>query len=69
MYIYDDKMWYYFEFTDRNLYTLSSDEEYNAIVKSEKADKKVMKNASGESGYTITICPVSKQERFLKRMK
>ncbi len=69
MYIYNDKMWYYFEFADRNLYTLSSNEEYNTVVKSEKADKKVMKSASGEGGYTITICPVSKRERFLKRME
>ncbi|MEG1737048.1 MAG: hypothetical protein RR137_08340 [Odoribacter sp.] len=29
MYIYNDEFWYYFEYSDRNLFTLSSDTEYN----------------------------------------
>ncbi|MDE6452148.1 MAG: hypothetical protein K2L23_07695 [Odoribacter sp.] len=69
MYIYDDNLWYYFECSDHCLYTLSSNEEYNTLVKLEKPDKKVMKNKEGEILYTITLCPDSKKERFLKRVK
>lgn len=69
MYIYDDNLWYYFEYSDGSLYTLSSNEEYNTVVKLEKPEKKVMKNKEGETWYTITLCPDSKKERFLKRVK
>lgn len=69
MYIYDDKLWYYFEYSDRNLYTLSSNEEYNEYVKTEKADKKEMKDGAKATLFTITLCPDSKRERFLKRVK
>lgn len=69
LYLYDDKIWYYFEFSDQSLYTLSSNEEYNEIVRTEKPEKKMMRD--GENGllYTITICPPSKKERFLQRVK
>lgn len=69
MYIFDDQMWYYFEYSDQSLYTLSSNEEYNTVVKLEKADKKVVWNKEKEILYTITLCPESKKERFLKRIK
>lgn len=68
MYIYDDNMWYYFEYSDQNLYTLSSNPEYNEIIKTEKADKKVVQTKEKETLYTITLCPESKKERFLKRV-
>jgi len=69
MYIYDDNLWYYFEYSDRSLYTLSSNEEYNTIVKTEKAEKKIIQDKEKETLYTITLCPDSKKERFLKRVK
>lgn len=69
MYIYDDNMWYYFEFSDQCLYTLSSNPEYNEIIKTEKAEKKVVQTKEKETLYTITLCPESKKERFLKRIK
>lgn len=68
MYIYNDNIWYYFEFSDRNLYTLSSNQEYNEIIKAEKAEKKVVQTEGNEVLYTITLCPNSKRERFLKRI-
>lgn len=69
LYVYDDKVWYYFEFSDQSLYTLSSDEEYNEIVRTEKPEKKMMRDGDGGLLYTITICPPSKKERFLQRVK
>lgn len=69
MYVYDDNLWYYFEYSDHSLYTLSSNEEYNTVVKLEKPERKVMTNKAGEILYTITLCPDSKKERFLKRIK
>lgn len=69
MYIYDDQMWYYFEFADNTLYTLSSNPEYNEVLKTEKADRKVIQNKAKETLYTLTLCPDSKKERFLGRVK
>lgn len=69
MYIYDDQMWYYFEYADKSIYTLSSDAGYNDILRTEKADKKVVRNARKEALYTITLCPDSKKNRFLERIK
>ncbi|MEG0795197.1 MAG: hypothetical protein RR397_01625 [Odoribacter sp.] len=68
MYIYNDEFWYYFEYSDRNLFTLSSDTEYNESIKKESADKKVVKNLEKEILYTITLSPDSKKERFIKRI-
>lgn len=69
IYLYDDKLWYYFEYTDHTLYTLSSNEEYNTILRTEKADKKVIQTKEKEVLYTITLCPDSKKQRFVNRVK
>lgn len=69
IYLYDDKMWYYFEYSDRALYTISSNEEYNNILKMEKAEKKIVQTKEKETLYTITLCPDSKRSRFLNRIK
>lgn len=68
LYIYNDEMWYYFEYADRSLYTLSSNGEYNEIVRNEKAEKKIIQDKEKTTLYTITLCPDSKRTRFLKRM-
>lgn len=69
LYLYDDQMWYYFEYTGKTLFTLSSNFEYNSILQNEKADKKIIYNKDKQVLYTITLCPDSKRERFLKRFK
>lgn len=70
VYLYDDSIWYYFEYAaDKNLYTLSSNQEYNDVLKNEKADNKVVRTEGKETLYTVTLCPDSKRERFLKRVK
>ena len=69
MYLYDERMWYYFEYADQSIYTLSSNEEYNNSLKTEKAEKKVIQTKEKETLYTITLCPESKRERFLDRIK
>lgn len=69
IYLKDDLSWYYFECSDANLYTLSSREEYNEALRREKADNKIIKNVQKETLYTITLCPDSKIDRFLKRVK
>lgn len=68
IYLYDDKIWYYFEYSAKALYTMSSNEEYNNILRIEKADKKEVWTKDKELLYTITLCPDSKKERFLKRI-
>lgn len=69
LYLYDEEQWYYFEYADRSLYTLSSNAEYNDAVKLEKPEKKVVKSPENTELYTITLCPDSKKQRFLQRMK
>lgn len=68
LYIYDDEKWYYFEYLDKSLFTLSSNGEYNEILRNEKADKKVIQDKEKQTLYTITLCPDSKKNRFLKRI-
>lgn len=68
IYIYSDKIWYYFEYSGGVLYTLSSNAEYNTILQNEKADKKIVQTKEKATLYTITLCPDSKRQRFLKRM-
>ena len=68
LYIYNDEKWYYFEYLDKSLFTLSSNAEYNDILRNEKADKKIIQNKEKQTLYTITLCPDSKKNRFLKRM-
>lgn len=68
LYIYNDQKWYYFEYLDKSLFTLSSNAEYNDILRNEKADKKVIQNKEKQTLYTITLCPDSKKNRFLKRV-
>lgn len=68
LYLYDEQVWYYFEYGDKVLYTLSSNAEYNEIVRNEKADKKEIRDKEKQLLYTITLCPDSKKERFLKRI-
>lgn len=68
LYIYNDEKWYYFEYLDKSLFTLSSNAEYNDILRNEKAEKKVIQNKEKQTLYTITLCPDSKKSRFLKRM-
>ncbi len=63
LYLSDGQNWYYFEYTGHELYTLSSNEEYNTALKTEKADKKKA------GSYTLTLCPDSKKERFLSRLE
>jgi len=68
VYLYDDRVWYYFEYADRNLYTLSSNAEYNDALRTEKADKKMVQTREKETLYTLTLCPDSKKDRFLGRI-
>lgn len=68
LYIYNDEKWYYFEYLDKSLFTLSSNAEYNDILRNEKADKKIIQNKEKQTLYTITLCPDSKKNRFLKRV-
>ncbi|MDL2252334.1 hypothetical protein LJC12_05735, partial [Odoribacter sp. OttesenSCG-928-J03] len=68
IYLYKDDLWYYFEYVNKSLFTLSSNGEYNGIVRNEKADKKIIQNKLKETLYTITLCPDSKKNRFVKRM-
>lgn len=68
LYIYNDQKWYYFEYLDKSLYTLSSNGEYNDILRNEKAEKKIIRDKEKQVLYTITLCPDSKKNRFLKRI-
>lgn len=68
IYLYNDNVWYYFEYSAKALYTISSNEEYNTTLSTEKAEKKIVRTKDDEILYTITLCPDSKKDRFLKRI-
>lgn len=68
IYLYNDNVWYYFEYSAKALYTISSNGEYNTILRTEKAEKKIVRTKEKNILYTITLCPDSKKDRFLKRI-
>jgi hypothetical protein len=69
MYIAADEFWYYFEMTvEKTLYALSSNPEFNESLKLEKAENKEIRDAEKKIQYTLTLCPDSRLNRFMKRI-
>ena len=69
IYLADDDFWYYFEMTtEKTLYALSSNPEFNEALKQEKVENKEIRDAEKKIQYTLTLCPDSRLNRFMKRI-
>jgi hypothetical protein len=61
--------WYFFKYQKNFLYALSSNNEFNDIIKNLKPDKKKLKTKKGEAPLTFTISSDSEKKKFLRRME
>ncbi len=60
---FDENTWYYFGYKSRIMYTISSNEPYNNIVRTLKSDER--KSKSG--GYSFIPAPLGRLNRFIKK--
>ncbi|MBA3900513.1 MAG: hypothetical protein H0X62_09940, partial [Bacteroidetes bacterium] len=72
MYIYfnlGEGNWYYFKYQKNFFYALSSNEEFNNIIKGLKQDKKKYKTKKGESPFQFNIGTPTDKNKFLRRLE
>ena len=63
----DDKVWFYFRFTNGMMHTLSSDAAYNNTIQTLDAKERKAKSAMGEKSFIFILSPISKLNKLLKR--
>jgi hypothetical protein len=61
--------WYFFNYQKNILQVISSNEDFNNIIKNLKTDKKKYKNQKGEAPFSYTISTVKKKNDFLRKME
>lgn len=72
VYIYlqiNDNTWYFFYYSNNLLQVLSSNEEFNNIIKSLKPEQRKLKTEKGESPYSFFIASTSDVKKFKNRMR
>ena len=61
------RQWYFFSYQRNLMQAISSDEEFNSIIKEVKSDKRKYKHKKGEAPYSYMIGSEIKKQRFLKQ--
>jgi hypothetical protein len=61
--------WYFFNYQKNIMQVISSNEDFNNIIKNLKTDKKKYKNQKGEAPFSYTISTVKKKNDFLRKME
>ncbi|HET6243675.1 MAG: hypothetical protein H0V01_05245 [Bacteroidetes bacterium] len=61
--------WYFFSYQRNVMQALSSNEEFNKIIKEVKSDKRKYKNVKGEAPFQYIISTVSKKNQFLRKLE
>lgn len=65
----DANTWYYFTYQNGMMQGLSSDEEFNNVLKELKDDKREMKTEKGQPAYRFNIASPTAKTMFLKNIK
>ncbi len=65
----DGNNWYYFNYTRGTMLAVSSNEEFNTILKELKSDKRKKAGEKGVPDYNYNICPPSKKTLFVRKTK
>ena len=60
---FDNSTWFYFSYKSKMMYTLSSDDDFNATVLNLKTDERKAKSG----GFTFIQAPASRLNRFIKK--
>jgi len=63
----EPRQWYFFSYQRNLMQAISSDEEFNSIIKEVKSDKRKYKHKKGEAPYSYMIGSEIKKQRFLKQ--
>ncbi|MCD4734891.1 MAG: hypothetical protein K8R53_02485, partial [Bacteroidales bacterium] len=63
------RYWYYFNYRSGRLQTISSNTEYNTLIRDLKDDKRIIKGEKEEGDYMFIISNLRKKTDFLRRMK
>ena len=69
MYIDLGGSWYFFSYQRNIMQAISSNDEFNGIIRDAKSDKRKYKNKKGEPPFQFTISTVSKKNKFLKQLE
>ena len=64
----DGGIWYYFNYQRNIMQAISSNEEFNTILKELKSDKRKYDHQKGEAAYQFMISTVKKKNDFLKKI-
>ncbi len=60
--------WYFFNFRNNLMQSISSSSDYNNIIRDLKEDKRTVKGGKGEEDYKYIISDLRKKTDFLRRM-
>jgi hypothetical protein len=61
--------WYFFNYRNNLMQAISSNQEFNALIRDLKDDKRVIKGEKGQEDYTFIISNLMKKTDFLRRFK
>jgi len=63
----DNNTWYYFNYVRGLMQTISSNENFNNVIKELKPDKRQLKTERGTSPYVYNLSTIRKKDDFLKK--
>ena len=63
----DGNNWFYFNYSRGLMQAISSNENFNTIIKELKSDKRELKTGKGEAAYQFNLSTVRKKADFLKK--
>ncbi|MBC7411084.1 MAG: hypothetical protein H7331_01350 [Bacteroidia bacterium] len=66
---FDDNLWYYFNYANSLMQSISSDEAFNTTIKTLKSDKRKSDGEKGQKGYTFILSTEKKKKDFVKKME
>jgi len=64
-----DNVWYYFSYTRGVMQVVSSNEEFNTVIKTLKPDQRKLDTDKGQKPYSYYPAAPSVKNKFLKRMR
>ncbi len=64
-----DDVWYYFSYGNFLMQVLSSNEDFNTVVKTLKPDQRKLETEKGQAAYSYFLAQTSAVKKFKKRMQ
>ncbi|MCX7862572.1 MAG: hypothetical protein N2449_06220 [Bacteroidales bacterium] len=64
-----DNLWYFFSYSNNLMQVLSSNEEFNTVIKTLKPDQRKIDADKGQAPYSYFVASVTTMKKFVKRMR